>query len=805
MRRRVLVFLGVLLGTSALAGVAFAYWASTDASNPAAAVADSIAAGATPTLGGINGQDVTLSWSPVTTTLGAAVGGHTVARYSVASGGTAVAATGGCAGAVTATTCTEQAVPAGTWHYAVTPTIALWAGAESGRRSVTVVAASFTIGAGQTIAPPAAVTGGALAQFKSNEAVTFRLDSAAGTVLAASISAVNASGTASGFTVTIPSGPTDGTHTIVAVGAGGSSATSNSFTLDGTPPTFAVAATGTNVSASGTSVYFKSGGTGSFTVTATDAHSGVTSSTFPAAPTGWTVSGSGNARTYTLGAASASSSIVVSATNGAGTSSGNQTITITLDTTAPVATAGALAPVGNTTTPGFIRQGGQYYIYATATDAASGIASITVNASAITTGQTAVPLVAGSYTAFGTTYTYRSAAITATTPLSAGAKNYGGTLTDNVGNAVTPGNASATVDNTAPTGSVTAPSNGYAAASTTVTASSADATAGVLSAQFQYSPQGAGSWTTIATDAISPYSVTWDTTALTEGGYDLRVITTDNASNTFTSALVTVTVDRTAPAAPSTPVLASASDSGITGDNLTNDTTPTLTGTAEAGSTVRIYDGVTQVGSGTATGGNWSITTSALTSGAHTLTATATDAAGNTSGASAGLTVTIDATVPVPVDVVLANGNVAKKIDTGDTATIQYSEAVRASTFCTAWSDGGSTQSLTNATVTVGDSGGNDTLTVTTASCTFRLGTIIAGDYVGGGGATSATFTSSNVTWDPTARTLTITLGTLGVSNTIKTNVTAVAPRYTPVTNLTDLAGNAMAATQFTDPTATGL
>src|SRR5207253_2472811 len=102
------------------------------------------------------------------------------------------------------------------------------------------------------------------------------------------------------------------------------------------------------------------------------------------------------------------------------------------------------------------------------------------------------------------------------------------------------------------------------------------------------------------------------------------VVTTDNASNTFTSATVTVTVDRVAPNAPSTPVLAGASDSGALGDNVTNATTPTFTGTAEAGSTVKIYDGVTQVGSGTATGGNYSIAVSALSEATHNITATAT-------------------------------------------------------------------------------------------------------------------------------------------------------------------------------------
>src|SRR5439155_20867788 len=178
-------------------------------------------------------------------------------------------------------------------------------------------------------------------------------------------------------------------------------------------------------------------------------------------------------------------------------------------------------------------------------------------------------------------------------------------------------------------------------------------------------------WTTIASDTSSPYSVMWDTTSLTDGGsYDLRVITIDNASNTFTSATVTVTVDRTAPAAPSTPVLSPASDSGVAGDNITNVTTPTFTGTAEAGSTVKIFDGVTQVGSGTATGGSYSIAVSALSQGAHTITATATDAAGNVSPSSGSLTVTIDTAVPTVTAAKLANGTgTAGTADTGDTAT----------------------------------------------------------------------------------------------------------------------------------------
>ena len=39
----------------------------------------------------------------------------------------------------------------------------------------------------------------------------------------------------------------------------------------------------------------------------------------------------------------------------------------------------------------------------------------------------------------------------------------------------------------------------------------------------------------------------WDTTAQADGQYDLRVVTTDNAGNSFTSATITVRVDNTNP------------------------------------------------------------------------------------------------------------------------------------------------------------------------------------------------------------------------------------------------------------------
>ena len=107
-----------------------------------------------------------------------------------------------------------------------------------------------------------------------------------------------------------------------------------------------------------------------------------------------------------------------------------------------------------------------------------------------------------------------------------------------------------TIDSTAPTGSVTAPA---AAAnvrgSVAVTSSSADAGSGVNSAQFQTSPAGAATWSNLgAADTVTPFSTAWDTTSSSDGVYDLRVITTDNVGNTFTSATIAnVRIDNLAP------------------------------------------------------------------------------------------------------------------------------------------------------------------------------------------------------------------------------------------------------------------
>src|SRR5262249_46281404 len=124
------------------------------------------------------------------------------------------------------------------------------------------------------------------------------------------------------------------------------------------------------------------------------------------------------------------------------------------------------------------------------------------------------------------------------------------------------------------------------------------------------------------------------TAPLLDGVHSLTATDTVSGTTSAPSAVMNVTVDTVTPVAPS--IISFSSDSGTAGDGITNDNTLTLNGTAEANATVKVFDGTTLLGSAVANGsGAWSYTTSPLTNGVHTLTATATDAAANTSAASA--------------------------------------------------------------------------------------------------------------------------------------------------------------------------
>ncbi len=347
--RRLRIVGVVVVAIVVVPGVALAAWVGADPGSGFAR-ATIAPAGSIPSVS-VLGRSVSVSWTASTFSDGGSVSGYTVARYD-AVWGLVQTVHAACAGTISALSCTEDAVPPGSWRYSVTPRKGRWIGVESGLSpAVTVGAPTFTLSP-STITSLPATRPGSLTNYASGETVAYHLDGSGGPVLTGSTtpSPLPASGAASA-SVTIPTGTPDGVHTLYAVGSGGSSATA----------------------------------------------------------------------------------------------------TVTIDTTAPAVAAASIQKAAGGA-GGRIKQGGSYFVYAQVSDAPAGVTSVTANASAVTTGATAVPLSFGSWTVDGVVFDYRSPVRTADAVLAEGSKSFSVTATDTVGNAGTVTGFSVTVDNTPPGG-----------------------------------------------------------------------------------------------------------------------------------------------------------------------------------------------------------------------------------------------------------------------------------------------------------------------------------------------------------------
>ncbi|EHO8357129.1 BapA prefix-like domain-containing protein [Salmonella enterica] len=195
------------------------------------------------------------------------------------------------------------------------------------------------------------------------------------------------------------------------------------------------------------------------------------------------------------------------------------------------------------------------------------------------------------------------------------------------------------------------------------------------------------------------------TTGLNDGTRTLTVTATDPAGNVSPATSgFTIVVDTLA---PTVPLITSIVDdvpnnTGAIGNGQsTNDTQPTLNGTAEANSAVSIFDNGALVATVNANAsGNWSWTpTAALGQGSHAYSVSAADAAGNVSAASPSTTIIVDTIAPgAPGNLVInATGNrVTGTAEAGSTVTITSETGVVLGT-ATADGTGSFTATLTPA------------------------------------------------------------------------------------------------------------
>ncbi len=271
--------------------------------------------------------------------------------------------------------------------------------------------------------------------------------------------------------------------------------------------------------------------------------------------------------------------------------------------------------------------------------------------------------------------------------------------------------------------------------------------------------------------ALASASGAWSftTSALADGNHAFIATDTDAAGNT---SLASQAVDPTI-APPAAPTIASFSpDTGAVGDGITDHAVLTLTGAAQANSTVAVFDGKTELGTATVnSSGVWNFTTATLANGTHSFTTTDTDAAG-TSAASSALAVTVDTTPPNPAIANLvhnsngtvtlsgtseANSSVSVYDGTTDLGTVttaangtwsfttgKLSTAVHTFTL-TAVDVAGNVGSGSNVAIygpasheTINVGPANDLVTVLGGSDTFAFGTSLGNDVITGFQATGS-------------------------------------------------------------------
>jgi hypothetical protein len=360
--------------------------------------------------------------------------------------------------------------------------------------------------------------------------------------------------------------------------------------------------------------------------------------------------------------------------------------------------------------------------------------------------------------------------------------------TDALGNQSTSASiTNRTVDNSAPSAvSITNPGSPLRA-TITLNASATDTGAGIASVAIQRSPTGAGAWTTICTDTVTPYSCSFDTTTVANGSYDFRAVATDNSSNSTASTAVTARVIDNA-----APVVSLTNPGTPKRGTVTLNATSTDTGGSGVASVAFQYklssgSTWTTISTDTTTPYSASWNTTGL-NGTYDVRALSSDVAGNQS-TSTFTNIVIDNTVPTAVDIQTANGTgTAGRPDAGDVITYTYSEPILPTSILAGWS-GASTPVVVRLS-----NGGTDRLRIRNAANTANL--TIGTTRIGTAWVTATA--NFNATMVMSGNTIVVTMGTQ-ISGTVATSAATYNMSWTPLATATDLAGNPMSTTARTE------
>ncbi|MBJ7353725.1 MAG: hypothetical protein JHC98_02785 [Thermoleophilaceae bacterium] len=261
-----------------------------------------------------------------------------------------------------------------------------------------------------------------------------------------------------------------------------------------------------------------------------------------------------------------------------------------------------------------------------------------------------------------------------------------------------------------PVATITSPTGGSSTSDTTPTITGTGTAGATQSVYFDGVLSGS-----VVADGSGNWSYT-PGSALGSGSHSVYAIPVLDSMTGDASSAVSFTIDTVAPSAPTITSPAAAT-------SYTSDTTPLVSGTAEANSTVKVYDGAgtgTLIGTTTADGsGNWSLSTSLLATGSHTIHATSTDAANNVSADSGTKTIVIDTTSPTVVLTTPANGSVTN--DTTPAIAFSVTETNPGTSACIV--DGGSPFACTSGSSLSALAEGSHNLTIQHTDLAGNVGT----------------------------------------------------------------------------------
>ncbi|OFX97570.1 MAG: hypothetical protein A2W90_09655 [Bacteroidetes bacterium GWF2_42_66] len=288
--------------------------------------------------------------------------------------------------------------------------------------------------------------------------------------------------------------------------------------------------------------------------------------------------------------------------------------------------------------------------------------------------------------------------------------------------------------------------------STVVNASLSGTVTNSTTALFRYTVQ-TGQEDTDGITVGSAVSVNGSTIRNAAG---LDAITTLNSVGSTTN----VKVDAIVPVAPV--VTGISTDSNTAADGITSDNTLLINGTSEPNATVEVFINTVSAGTTAANGtGNWQFdhTATVLPDGNYSLTAKATDAAGNTSAASTAYTVTVDTAKPS----VVITGSATNPTNSAFTATFTFNEGV---------------YNFAIGDITVGNGLASNfsatSVTVYTATITPVTNGVVTVDVAAGvsndlSGNTNTVATQYSITYDTVKPTVTISSPALNPANSVFT------------------------------------